>query len=78
MKSWGVEIASERKLRSEAKELVADNVRAELAPLTFSSKGGGEEVKQVPLAYIPHLWEMVEGLLNENDANDRLVLHIYR
>ena len=41
-----------------ASELIGDNLEAELAPM--SCHKDGEVIKEVPLAYIPHLWEKIE------------------
>ena len=54
-KAWGVSIASERKTRSRAKELVGDHLVAETAPFTFSLKKGGEEIRSVPYVYVSSL-----------------------
>ena len=67
MKSWGVSIASEKKIRVEAKELAGDNLRAELTPLTFNCNDGSEEVREAPMAYIPCLWESIQNTLDLND-----------
>ena len=48
-----------------ASELIGDNLEAELAPVSFSDKDG-EVIKEDPIAYIPHLWEKIEDLLNQN------------
>lgn len=39
---WGISIAAEGKMRQEARELVGDEVSAELVPFSFSHKDGGE------------------------------------
>ena len=46
-------------MRTEAKELVGDNVLEELVPFSFTHKDGGEEIKQAPMACIPNLWEKI-------------------
>ena len=43
-KTWGVSIASERKMRVRAGELVGDHIVAEKAPFSFKLDGGGEEI----------------------------------
>lgn len=73
MKSWGVSIASEKQMRLEAKELIGDNLRAELIPLTFTCKDGSEEVKETPMAYIPRLWDSLHNNLEHNDDEKRSV-----
>lgn len=56
MLTWGVGIASEKKMRVEAAELVGDNLCAELAPFSFSHQDGGHLIKEAPFAFIPDLW----------------------
>ena len=55
-------------MRSEATVLIGDNLKAELAPFHFTNKNGREEIKQAPMAYIPHLSNRVEEILNRNDT----------
>ena len=54
-------------MRKRAAEIVGDNLIVEKVALTFSLKGGGEEVKLRPYGYIPDLWSQVEQLLLENE-----------
>ena len=55
-------IASEGKMRAEAKEYISgDNLRAELTPFTFS-KDKHLEVRNVPIAYLVELWKKIEGM----------------
>ena len=69
--SWGVGIASEKKMRAEATELVGDNLSAELAPFSFPHKDGGEIIQTAPYAYIPNLWDKVKDLLDQNSDEQR-------
>ncbi len=57
MKSLGVAFASEKKTREREREncFVGDNVRTELAPMSFPLKTEGDVIKNVPLSIIPHL-----------------------
>ena len=71
MNEWGLTIASEKRMRKVASELIGDNLEAELAPMSFSHKDGGEVIKEAPIAYIPRLWEKIEDLLNQNSDNER-------
>ena len=66
-KAWGVSIASERKMRTKAKEMVGDCLEAENVPFSFSLKEGGEEMRLAPYAYVTSLWERIEALLDQND-----------
>lgn len=65
---WGVGIASERKMRIQATELVGDNLQAELVPFSFLHKDGGEVIHDAPCAYIPHLWQKIKDLLDHDDS----------
>lgn len=71
MNSWGVGLASERKMRVEASELVGDNLNAELTPFSFPHKDGGEVIQNAPYAYIPNLWEKIKDLLDQNCDEQR-------
>ena len=68
---WGISIAPEGKMRSEANELVGDNICAEMVPFSFSHKDGGEEIKPAAMAYIPNLWERIKDLLEQNNDNSK-------
>ena len=70
MNEWGLTIASEKRMRKVASELIGDNLEAELAPMSFSHKDGGEVIKEAPIAYILRLWEKIEDL-NQNSDNKR-------
>ena len=69
MNEWGLTLASEKRMREVASELVGDNLEAELAPMSFSHRDGGEVIKEAPIAYIPRLWEKIEDLLKNSDDN---------
>jgi hypothetical protein len=56
MKSWGVAIAGEKKMRTISAQIVGENLKAEAVPLSFRLKDGGEEIRPAPMAYIPNLW----------------------
>ena len=71
MNEWGLTIASEKRMGKVASELIGDNLEAELAPMSFSHKDGGEVIKDVPIAYIPRLWEKIEDLLNQSSDDKR-------
>ena len=66
-KVWGVSIASERKMRVRAKELVGDHLVAEKAPFSFSLKEGGEEIRVAPYVYVASLWDKVSSMLDQLD-----------
>ena len=71
MNEWGLTIASEKRMRKVASELIGDNLEAELAPMSFSHTDGGEVIKDVPIAFIPRLWEKIEDLLNQSSDDKR-------
>lgn len=49
-------MGSEVKQRRLAKDVIGDNVVAELGAFTFrQEKGGGEFIKEVPFVYVPNL-----------------------
>ncbi len=48
-------MSSERKQRTLAKEIIGNNVVAEKGAFTFPRTDGGEEVREVPFAYVPNL-----------------------
>ena len=52
-------------MRIAAAELIDDNLEAEWDPMSFNHKDG-EVIEEVPLAYIPCLWEKIESLLNQS------------
>ena len=65
LKVWGVQIASERQLRSRAMHLTSNQLTAEEALFSFSLKSGGEELKAAPIVYIPHLKIKIFDLLEK-------------
>ena len=67
MKEWGIQIASEKKLRKRAAELIDNDLIGETAMFFFSLKSGGEEMKSSPIVYIPHLKNKIIDLLEKND-----------
>jgi hypothetical protein len=70
MKSWNIQIASERSLRERAANLVIDEFVAEEA--LFSS---GDELKSAPIVYVPHLKNKIFDLLNKHDNLNNLTWH---
>lgn len=68
---WGIGIASEKKMRVEAAELVGDNLCAELAPFSFPHQDGGEVIRSAPCAYIPDLWRKIKDMLDQNSDDQR-------
>ena len=67
LKEFKIELASERKQRKMAKEIIGDNLQAEKAPFTFSKDGGGEEIREVPFVFVPNLIQKVADLVAHNE-----------
>ena len=70
MSEWGIDMASEKRMRKKATELISDNLEAERVPLSFNHKDGGEIIKDAPIAYVPRLWK-TEDLLNQSSDDNR-------
>ena len=68
MKSWGVALSSEQRMRSVSSQLIGQNLEAETIPLAFK-RDSGNEIIPAPIAYIPDLWMKVEGFLNNCDES---------
>ena len=51
-------------MREISKQIVGDNLKG---PFSFMLPSGGEEIKGVPLIYIPELVAKVVHLLDENE-----------
>ena len=62
---FNVSLASERKQRKLAKELIGENLSAEMAPFMFSSDNG-VEFRETPFVFVPNIIARVV---------DKLVLH---
>lgn len=71
MAMWGIGVASEKDMRVEARELVGDNIGAEMVPFSFAHQDGGEVIKEAPCAYIPQLWKKIEDMLDQNCDDQR-------
>ena len=67
LKSSGISMAGEERMREISKQIVSDNLKGELAPFSFMLPSGGEEIKGAPLIYIPELVAKVVHLLEENE-----------
>jgi hypothetical protein len=55
MKSFHINFGSEVKQRALMKEIVGDNITAELGAFTVKRDGGGETIKEIPFVYVPNL-----------------------
>ena len=66
MKSWGIQLASEKQLRRVSKDLLGDNLEAEEAPFSFPTSGG-VDIRPAPLVYVPDLVGKIVQMLEHND-----------
>ena len=66
LKSWGIQIASEKQLRRVSDELLGDNLEGEEAPFCFPARSG-VDIRPAPLVYIPDLVGKVTQMLDQND-----------
>ena len=53
LKSLNISVGSGVRQRKLAKEIIGDNVVAELGAFTFKREGGGEEIREVPFVISP-------------------------
>ena len=60
-------MASEKRMRTRAKELVGSDLQAEAAPFSFPLPEGGEAICSAPFAYILDLGRRIQMLLDENE-----------
>ena len=67
LKEFHIEIASEKKQRQMAREIIGENLQAEKAPFTFHKDGGGEEIREVPFVFVPNLIKKVADLVAHNE-----------
>lgn len=59
-------MGSEVKQRALMKNIVGDNITAELGAFTVKRDGGGEEIKEVPFVYVPNLIRKATDLIEEH------------
>ena len=62
----GVHLASVRRQRLIAKEVIGDNLEAEIAPFFLSHPSYEDEIRAL-YVYTPNLIQKVKKLLDEND-----------
>ena len=72
MKSWGIQIASESKVRGRSEELVVNNIEGEEAPFCFPS-ATGVNIRPAPLVYVGDLIEKIIQLLNQNESIKKVI-----
>ena len=68
MKSWKIDVASERKQRVLMKaDLENMPIEAESVPFTFGTKLNGQELRPAPVAYVTDLKCFLFHLLDEKE-----------
>ena len=67
LKSSGIYLAGEERMRHISSQIFGDNLKGEIAPFSFPIPSGGEEIKGAPLVYIPQLVDKVVQLLEGNE-----------
>ncbi|KAL5487179.1 hypothetical protein EMCRGX_G019751 [Ephydatia muelleri] len=75
LKSSGICLAGEERMRHISSQIVGDNLKGEIAPFSVTIPSGGEEIKGAPLVFIPHLVDKVVQLLDGNERTGRLTWH---
>jgi len=66
LKVFQVSLASEGKQRTLAAGAVGDNITAEVAPFTFTTADGRDEIREVPFVYAPNLIARVADTLTHH------------
>ena len=66
LKTLNISVGSEVKQRALAKEIVGDNLTAEMGAFTVKRDGGGEWVKEVPFVYVPNLIRRASDLVEQH------------
>ncbi|KAL5509935.1 hypothetical protein EMCRGX_G005385 [Ephydatia muelleri] len=73
LKASGVSLAGEERMRYICRQIVGNNLKGEMARLSFPSTSGGEErLGLAALVYIPDVVLKVVDLLEENERTGRL------
>lgn len=66
LKSLHISVGSEVKQRALAKDIVGDNVVAELGAFTCRRDGGGEEIREAAFVYVPNLIRKATDLIEQH------------
>ena len=53
-------------MRKRSKDIVGETIDAELVPMSFSSKQGGDDIRLTPYAYVTDLWANIERISDDN------------
>jgi len=63
----GVQLGSEARQRLIAKDILGENLEAEIAPFCFSHPNCDDEIRAAAYAYTPGLIQKVTKLIDENE-----------
>ena len=63
----GVQIESEKRQRLIAKDILGENLEAEVAPFCFSRPSCDDAIRAAAYAYTPSLIQKVTNLIDENE-----------
>ena len=77
LKTLNITLASEGKQRALAAEVTGDNLKAELGAFTFSHSNGGDEIREVPFAYVPNLIAKVADMVSAYERYLKNVLTMF-
>ena len=61
-----ISVASERKRRDLAKDVVGENMVAGMGAFSFRADGGGEEIREVPYVHVPNLIKKAADVVEEH------------
>ena len=65
------------KQRALAKDVIGDNMTAEMGAFSFRRDGGGEAIKEVPFVYVPNLIRKATDLIEEHRRYRPRALNVY-
>lgn len=68
-----IQVGSEAKQRTLAKDIVGDNLVTETGAFTFRRDGGGEDIREVPFAYVPNLIRKATDLIENHRGYNRVL-----
>ena len=60
-----ISVASERKRRDLVKDVVGENMEAEMSAFSFRADGGGKEIREVPYVHVPNLIKKAADVVEE-------------
>lgn len=66
LKGLHISVASEVKRRALAKDIVGENMVAEMGAFSFRADGGGEEIREAPYVHVPNLIRKAADVIEEH------------